>query len=166
MHKRHLGSASCGHFVSGSTTFWRLCPVTREAAMVVFFHFSLSHLTHPSVTMSGFCPHPLELFPKVPASVFSILSLLLDPHLILSPRCLCLLLLHPFLLNLFLKATSPGSPLHLPCEKAQCAPVELRASCGSRHSSASSCRSLTELSSSESCLVSWAVLIVWDLGSY
>ena len=88
------------------------------------------------------------------------------PPFILSPQCLCLLLLHPFLLNLFLKATSPGSPLHLQSEKAQCAPVELRASCGSRHSSASSCRSLTELSSSESCLVSWAVLIVWDLGSY
>ena len=47
--------------------------------MVVFFHFSLSHLARPSVIMSGFCPHPLELFPKVPASVFYILSLLLDP---------------------------------------------------------------------------------------
>lgn len=52
------------------------------------------------------------------------------PPFILSAQCLCLLLLHLFLLNLFLKATSPGSPLCLPSEKAQSAPVKVSAFCG------------------------------------
>lgn len=125
----------CQHSMGGATTLSHLRLVTPWVSFV-FYYFSLSLLTHPSVNCSlASALTTLELlFREVPSFLWYLTPLwkplevpsIWLPSLssFLSPRHLYLFLLHLFFLNLFLKAGSPGSLLRFKSEKAQFAPME------------------------------------------